>query len=79
MNIIGVGTFPPHPGGSALSFFDILDACAKRGLRAVAGDFLSRARSLLSGEGVPPDEAESEAWRAYVRSLFRLNEFVYLD
>jgi len=46
---------------------------------AVAGDFLARARSLLSGEGVSPDEAESEAWRAYVRSLFRLNEFVYLD
>jgi glycosyltransferase involved in cell wall biosynthesis len=33
LNIIGVGTFPPHPGGSALSFFDILDRCAKRGHR----------------------------------------------
>jgi glycosyltransferase involved in cell wall biosynthesis len=33
LNIIAVCTFPPHPGGSALSAFGILDACAKRGHR----------------------------------------------
>ena len=33
LNIIGVGMFPPHPGGAALSLFDILDGCAKRGHR----------------------------------------------
>ena len=45
-------------------------------------DFLEGARRLL-GEDAAADgsssNVESAAWRAYVRSLFRLNEFVYLD
>ena len=36
-----------------------------------ARDFLARADKLLS--------VEQDAWQAYVRTLFRLNEFVYLD
>jgi hypothetical protein len=41
--------------------------------------FLERARSRLREDGVTADAVETEAWRAYVRVLFRLNEFVYLD
>lgn len=36
-----------------------------------ASDFLTKADKLLG--------AEADAWQAYVRTLFRLNEFVYLD
>ena len=35
--------------------------------------FLAKARAQIGVEG------DAEAWRAYVRVLFRLNEFVYLD
>jgi hypothetical protein len=41
--------------------------------------FLEAARGLFQSEGRPADDAQIEAWSAYVRSLFRLNEFVYLD
>jgi hypothetical protein len=44
-----------------------------------AKDFLNQADKLLRNEGVAAEQLESEAWRAYVRALFRLNEFVYLD
>jgi hypothetical protein len=44
-----------------------------------AGEFLAKARKLLADSGRSVDDAEAEAWKAYVRSLFRLNEFVYLD
>jgi hypothetical protein len=47
--------------------------------RAAALSFLDRAAAQLRDEGVAPDQLESESWRAYVRVLFRLNEFVYLD
>lgn len=42
-------------------------------------EFISNARKLLVESGVAGEELEREAWQAYVRSLFRLNEFVYLD
>lgn len=41
--------------------------------------FLAEARALLKRDGVADDHIEAEAWQAYVRALFRLNEFVYLD
>ncbi|MBL9189796.1 MAG: PSD1 domain-containing protein [Opitutaceae bacterium] len=41
--------------------------------RAAAERFLADARAKLAA----PDE--NEIWRAYIRVLFRLNEFVYLD
>jgi hypothetical protein len=44
-----------------------------------AQQFLADARAQLQAGNAPPDKLESEAWRAYVRVLFRLNEFVYLD
>ncbi|MDA0813095.1 MAG: DUF1549 and DUF1553 domain-containing protein [Verrucomicrobia bacterium] len=40
---------------------------------AAAQDFLTRARA------VEEDSGDLAAWAAYVRVLFRLNEFVYLD
>jgi hypothetical protein len=44
-----------------------------------ARQFLADAQQLLRSAGLAPPEAQAETWRAYVRSLFRLNEFVYLD
>jgi Protein of unknown function (DUF1553)/Protein of unknown function (DUF1549)/Planctomycete cytochrome C len=42
-------------------------------------EFLANARELLKENNVESDQIDAEAWRACVRSLFRLNEFVYLD
>ena len=47
--------------------------------QAEAAAFLEKARNLLQNERSPAADVEVEAWCAYVRSLFRLNEFVYLD
>lgn len=44
-----------------------------------AESFMRQAQSILRDNGVAKDELTIEAWRAYVRSLLRLNEFVYLD
>ncbi len=38
-----------------------------------------RARATSRATTCPPTRRTAEAWRAYVRVLFRLNEFVYLD
>jgi hypothetical protein len=53
---------------------------------SAAREFLEQARRLLTDDvstvssgDAPGSALEAEAWRAYVRSLFRLNEFVYLD
>ncbi len=40
--------------------------------------FIERAQARLREDGMT-DGIETEAWCAYVRVLFRLNEFVYLD
>ena len=52
--------------------------------RSSADEFLTHARTLLQNESIdngsaPGDQVDSEAWQACVRSLLRLNEFVYLD
>jgi hypothetical protein len=47
--------------------------------RASAEKFLADARRILRDDGVEEAQVDAEAWRAFVRSLFRLNEFVYLD
>ncbi|HJQ81751.1 MAG TPA: PSD1 and planctomycete cytochrome C domain-containing protein [Lacipirellulaceae bacterium] len=44
-----------------------------------AKKFLEKARKLLQNNKSAVADLEVEAWSAYVRSLFRLNEFVYLD
>jgi hypothetical protein len=41
--------------------------------------FLVDARERLSSSGTPSSELVAESWRAMVRALLRLNEFVYLD
>ena len=41
--------------------------------------FLADARQRLSEAGTAPPDLEAESWRAMVRALLRLNEFVYLD
>ncbi len=47
---------------------------------AAAIDFLDRAESLLHPDQGAADAAYGrDTWAAYVRSLLRLNEFVYLD
>ena len=42
-------------------------------------EFLAAARTALREAGVAEGELESQAWQAFVRTLFRLNEFVYID
>jgi hypothetical protein len=44
-----------------------------------ATDFLANAQELLRGANAAAGDIEAESWRAYVRALLRLNEFVYLD
>lgn len=44
-----------------------------------AQDFLANADKLLRADGVAAGRLEAEVWQAYVRTLLRLNEFVYLD
>ncbi len=40
--------------------------------------YLERARQVLS-ESTSNDSVDQEAWRSWVRSMFRLNEFIYLE
>ncbi len=44
-----------------------------------AASFFAKVTGVLRDSGTPDDHLDSEAWQAYVRSLFRLNEFVYLN
>ncbi len=44
-----------------------------------AKTFLASAKQQLCGDKPETAETEPEAWRAYVRALFRLNEFVYVE
>jgi hypothetical protein len=47
--------------------------------RRAAETFLRQARDQLRNDTTTPEARDTEAWRAYLRVLFRLNEFVYLD
>jgi hypothetical protein len=52
--------------------------------RRSADEFLTRTRTLLQDDSTQDDSTQGElidfaTWQACVRSLFRLNEFVYLD
>jgi len=42
-------------------------------------EFVSRMTAALKELGTPSEQLSVEAWRAYARTLFRLNEFVYVD
>jgi len=41
--------------------------------------FLASVRDQLRADGMPGEQIENESWRAMVRVIFRLNEFVYVD
>ncbi len=41
--------------------------------------FLTTVTPKLRESGTPEKETELAAWQSYVRSLFRVNEFVYID
>jgi hypothetical protein len=44
-----------------------------------ARQFLANAAKMLEENASATDQRKAEAWQAYARALFRLNEFVYLD
>jgi hypothetical protein len=44
-----------------------------------ARTFLARAADQIRSDNTGAERLENEAWRAYVRVLLRLNEFVYID
>lgn len=44
-----------------------------------AGTFLTSVRDALAKDITTKEEVEREAWRAFARVIFRLNEFCYLD
>ncbi|HEX7378048.1 MAG TPA: DUF1549 and DUF1553 domain-containing protein, partial [Pirellulales bacterium] len=46
---------------------------------AQAADFLARAQAALEKSGAPADRLTALAWQSFARSLFLLNEFVYVD
>ena len=46
---------------------------------AASQQFLDNVRGKLQASGIPADQLEPQAWQAFVRALFRLNEFVYID
>ena len=46
---------------------------------AAAKKFLAATQDKLRAAGKSPDQLAKETWRSYVRVLFRLNEFVYVD
>jgi hypothetical protein len=46
---------------------------------AAAKQYFAKTATALRTHGIPDEEIEAELWPSYVRVLFRLNEFVYLD
>jgi hypothetical protein len=46
---------------------------------AASEAFLKSVRAELQTAGIPADQIEQQAWQAMTRTLFRLNEFVYID
>ncbi len=47
--------------------------------RAAASAFLQATRTRLQQARTPPEQIELLAWQSYVRAMFLLNEFVYID
>jgi hypothetical protein len=47
--------------------------------RETAFQFLEAVRGQLQSASVAADEAEGQAWQAFARAMFRLNEFIYID
>lgn len=49
------------------------------GEAAASLDFLAAVKGKLKAAGVPANECELQSWQALARTIFRLNEFVYID
>ncbi|MEK6263039.1 MAG: DUF1553 domain-containing protein, partial [Planctomycetota bacterium] len=47
--------------------------------RAAAENYLVQAKERLATANVPADQHDPLAWQSYVRAIFRLNEFVYVE
>ena len=47
--------------------------------RAAAENYLTQAKERLAAANVPADQFDLLAWQSYVRVLFRMNEFVYVE
>ncbi len=60
--------------------YELLFARPAAGEEVTVGQkFLIDAAALLKNTGLSDEQSAQESWQACVRSLFRLNEFVYLD
>jgi mono/diheme cytochrome c family protein len=70
---------PDDPARIARAYALLLSRPAARDEIDAARTFLTDARAKLRATGKAGDELERETWRAFVRVLFRLNEFVYPD
>ena len=60
-------------------FYEVLCRQPDNSEVAMLSNHLAQASSRLQSSGVPDEELESLAWSSLVRSLFRLNEFLYVD
>jgi hypothetical protein len=67
------------PGRLRFAYQTALGRVAERDELERGQQFLAQVREKLTASGTSPDQAETEAWQAMVRVLFRLNEFVYVD
>ena len=47
--------------------------------RAAAENYLTQAKERLAAANVPADQLDPLAWQSYIRVLFRMNEFVYVE
>ena len=47
--------------------------------RAAAENYLIQAKERLAAANIPTDQHDPLAWQSYVRAIFRLNEFVYVE
>ena len=47
--------------------------------RAAAENYLIQAKERLAAASVSADQHDSLAWQSYIRAIFRLNEFVYVE
>jgi hypothetical protein len=74
-----IGKAPDDEARTAYAYELLLARPPVADERIAAGEFLEKARALVQKEQSAAAGAQIEAWCAYVRSLFRLNEFVYLD
>ncbi|NQV26540.1 MAG: DUF1553 domain-containing protein [Rhodopirellula sp.] len=47
--------------------------------QSAAGEYFNRLRTVLPSAGVSTSEIDPELWSSFARSMFRTNEFLYVD